>query len=293
MANIQGGLVLSLFPGIGLFDRAFEEAGFCVVRGPDRLWGGDIRRFEPPCGYFSGVIGGPPCQDFSAARRAATPPTGEGVEMLSQFARCVSAAEPDWWLCENVPGVPDLRVEGYEVQRLNVEQAWFVPVRRLRCFQWGRHRRVLERTRPLDVPRRKVITPNEPCVMASESRPFEVLKRLQGLPTDFDLPGFSDEGRRRAVGNGVGLVLGNVIATAVCAALSGESQVNLGPDTQSGDLGHIPPAALSRQDAGGVTLPRCPNCRVVVTGKRVTCSDACRTALSRSRRGLLKRRAGA
>jgi site-specific DNA-cytosine methylase len=26
-------LVLSLFPGIGLLDRAFEEAGFCVVRG--------------------------------------------------------------------------------------------------------------------------------------------------------------------------------------------------------------------------------------------------------------------
>ena len=27
-------LVLSLFPGIGLLDRAFEEHGFCVVRGP-------------------------------------------------------------------------------------------------------------------------------------------------------------------------------------------------------------------------------------------------------------------
>src|SRR6516164_7336123 len=28
-------LVLSLFPGIGLLDMAFEESGFCVVRGPD------------------------------------------------------------------------------------------------------------------------------------------------------------------------------------------------------------------------------------------------------------------
>jgi DNA (cytosine-5)-methyltransferase 1 len=34
------GLVLSLFPGIGLFDMAFEAEGFCVVRGPDLLWGG-------------------------------------------------------------------------------------------------------------------------------------------------------------------------------------------------------------------------------------------------------------
>lgn len=30
-------LVLSIFPGIGLFDRGFEAAGFCVVRGPDVL----------------------------------------------------------------------------------------------------------------------------------------------------------------------------------------------------------------------------------------------------------------
>lgn len=26
-------LVLSLFPGIGLLDMAFEEEGFCIVRG--------------------------------------------------------------------------------------------------------------------------------------------------------------------------------------------------------------------------------------------------------------------
>ncbi len=28
-------LILSLFPGIGLLDRAFELEGFCVVRGRD------------------------------------------------------------------------------------------------------------------------------------------------------------------------------------------------------------------------------------------------------------------
>lgn len=33
-------LILSLFPGIGLLDRAFEEIGYTVVRGPDLLWGG-------------------------------------------------------------------------------------------------------------------------------------------------------------------------------------------------------------------------------------------------------------
>lgn len=30
-------LVLSLFPGIGLLDMAFEAEGYCVVRGPDKI----------------------------------------------------------------------------------------------------------------------------------------------------------------------------------------------------------------------------------------------------------------
>ena len=43
-------LVLSLFPGIGLLDMAFEEEGFTVVRGPDLLWGGDATRLGHGCG---------------------------------------------------------------------------------------------------------------------------------------------------------------------------------------------------------------------------------------------------
>ncbi len=62
----MSGLVLSLFPGIGLLDMAFEQEGYCVVRGPDVLWGGDIRNFHPPAGVFEGVIGGPPCQAHSS-----------------------------------------------------------------------------------------------------------------------------------------------------------------------------------------------------------------------------------
>lgn len=45
-------IILSLFPGIDLLGRAFEEMGFCVVRGPDKLWGGDIKNFRPPDGIF-------------------------------------------------------------------------------------------------------------------------------------------------------------------------------------------------------------------------------------------------
>jgi DNA (cytosine-5)-methyltransferase 1 len=110
-------LVLSLFPGIGLLDRAFEEEGFCVVRGPDLLWGGDIHRFHPPAGKFDGVIGGPPCQAFSplsnlVRARGYEPKFGN---LIPQFERCVSEAEPDWFVMEEVPQAPRACVYRYSV----------------------------------------------------------------------------------------------------------------------------------------------------------------------------------
>jgi len=51
-------LILSVFPGIDLLGKAFEEEGYCVVRGPDRLWGGDIKAFHPPASAFVGILGG-------------------------------------------------------------------------------------------------------------------------------------------------------------------------------------------------------------------------------------------
>ena len=101
-------LVLSLFPGIGLLDRAFEEEGFTVVRGPDVLWGGDVRQFHPPAGKFDGIIGGPPCQAFS---RLAHMVRQNGYEpkfgnLIPEFERCVMEAKPAWFVMENVPDAP-------------------------------------------------------------------------------------------------------------------------------------------------------------------------------------------
>lgn len=82
-------LVLSLFPGIGLLDMAFEAEGFCVVRGPDLLWGGDIRRFHPPKRKFEGVIGGPPCQ-FASKMRHINPLAGrKHGNLIPEFERVV------------------------------------------------------------------------------------------------------------------------------------------------------------------------------------------------------------
>ena len=146
-------LILSLFPGIDLLGRGFEAEGFCVVRGPDLLFGQDVRGFHVPAGKFEGVIGGSPCQDFSGERRTA--PTGNGEAMLKEFARLVREAAPDWWLLENVPRVPDVAVVGYTVQRIHIS-AREAGVRQLRwrCFQFG-HRDAA----PLVIRRR--VTPAE------------------------------------------------------------------------------------------------------------------------------------
>ncbi|MBE2197276.1 MAG: DNA cytosine methyltransferase [Anaerolinea sp.] len=214
-------LVLSLFPGIGLLDRAFEAEGICIVRGPDALWGGDIRAFCPPAGRFDGIIAGSPCQDFSSARRCE--PTGNGLEMLTQFQRVVIEAQPDWWLLENVPGVPDVRIPGYNWQRLDLRAAEFGLVqRRLRHIQFGsRYGNVLV------IDRHQLVVETEPTVMASDTTtPWDKFCSLQGLPGNFDIPAFTVGAKREAVGNGVPLPMGRALAQAVRAQLPASS-VNL------------------------------------------------------------------
>jgi len=203
-------LVLSLFPGIGLLDRGFDDAGFCVVRGPDLIFGGDIRRFSVPAGRFHGVIGGPPCQDFSKARR--DPATGNGVDMLAEFTRIVQEARPTWWLAENVPGVPDIKIDGYSWQRLDLRASDFgMAQRRLRHVQFGSNDGTqLLINRPL-----RCVTAQEPTVTANDARPLVDLARLQGLPVGFDIPAFTRSELAKAIGNGVPYPMAVALADAV------------------------------------------------------------------------------
>ena len=192
-------LVLSLFPGAGLLDRGFEQAGFCVVRGPDTLLGQRVEDFRAPAGHFSGVIGGPPCQDFSRARRR--PPTGHGARMLTEFARVVTEAQPQWWLMENVPQVPDLHISGYDVQRFNLF-AW-----EFGCRQRDGIPLVVLR------PQQSQSGRMAKAVMARDThRNFADLCEWQGLPRSFDLPGLSRSAKVRAVGNGVPVAMARAIA---------------------------------------------------------------------------------
>src|SRR5438105_9834127 len=135
----QGKVVLSLFPGIGLLDMAFELEGFCVVRGPDLLWGGDIRRFHPPAGKFDGVIGGPPCQAFSrlvniVKAKGQTPKPN----LIPEFVRCVEEAAPAWFVMENVLDAPIPRPKGYDTAaRVLSHAAVGGDTARLRRFTFG------------------------------------------------------------------------------------------------------------------------------------------------------------
>lgn len=207
-------VVLSLFPGADLLGIGFEMVGYCVVRGPDPITGGDIRRFHAPPGVFSGVIGGPPCQDFSRKRR--TEPTGYGLEMLGEFRRVVLEAQPDWWLMENVPGVPDVKIEGYSWQRLDLRATEFcLSQSRLRHFQFGS--RVGQ---VLLIPRQELVQASEPCCLATEGtkksrRNFSDFCLLQGLPSDYDLPFFTQSAKYRAVGNGVPVPMAHALASAI------------------------------------------------------------------------------
>lgn len=236
-------LVLSLFPGIGLLDMAFEAEGFTVVRGPDLLWGGDIRRFHPPAGRFDGIIGGPPCQAHS---RFAALVERNGLPKaecrIAEFERCVDEARPAWFVMENVPDAPKPCVPGYHVQAELVRDHWCGgETMRLRRFCLG----LPDARRPR--PRWQVETlalhrsDPEPSALASGSewhakdgRPSGTKSRAtvanhlrkQGLPPDFfaESP-FKVAAQVKLLGNGVPLAMGRAVVRTVRDALAAGVEV--------------------------------------------------------------------
>lgn len=261
-------LILSIFPGVDLFGRPFEEHGFCVVRGPDLIYGGDVRTFRVPAGCFAGVIGGPPCQEFSGANRSE--PTGYGEAMLDEYARIVTEAQPDWWLMENVARVPDVKISGYSWQRFPLDLGWFTDCGRLRHFQFGSRRGLL-----LDPPISTRRSNLEPAALASDDRSFAQLLHLQGLPADFELECFTVEGKKRAVGNGVPIPLGRVLAALIDRDVYGVTELASIAVTALGE------SAVTRPGANPVTC-LC-GCGRSLVGRAQYAGSACRKRAQRRR----------
>lgn len=246
-------LVLSLFPGIDLLGKAFELEGFCVVRGPDVIYGGDIRAFSPVGGKFDGVIGGPPCQEFSrlahmVRQNGYQPKFGN---LIPEFERCVREASPMWFVMEEVPDAPVPIVDGYDVYSLilNNRQCYGEDGKpavqnRKRRISWGwrgqgrpplmidvclfespefEYAATGGSSRPVPVaiggsgkakPAYRKGKGGMPWNAKSASAFAEVCRK-QGLPDGFELPGWTVEGKCKAVGNGVPIPMGRAIARAV------------------------------------------------------------------------------
>lgn len=251
-------LVLSLFPGIGLLDMAFEQTGFCVVRGPDVLWGGDIRRFNPPADKFDGVIGGPPCQMFSSLAHMVR---HNGYEpkfgnLIPEFERCVREAAPRWFVMENVPAAPVPVVDGYGVYSflLNNRQLGET-VNRVRRWSFGYRgeRRLLQievvvfeaeewecaatggSARPVAIggsgkPKKFRDGKGRMPWNTKSATAFDELKRKQGLSAEFDVEPFTVSAKCDVVGNGVPLAMGLAISKAVRKAI--EQSATLAADAQ-------------------------------------------------------------
>lgn len=244
----DAGLVLSLFPGIGLLDMAFEEEGFCVVRGPDLLWGGDVRRFHIPAGRFDGIIGGPPCQLFTRLRHLVPTAGQKHGNMIPEFERCVTEGQPNWFIMENVPDAPEPCIPGYTAHCLIINNRWFGEAQeRKRRISFGSKdgRRLRPEFATFETPEysqavtsslrripvalvqdghgghrpKRGLKPNgaRPGPDNGPRAALEDMLRLQGLEADFfgdDSP-FTMTAKRKMVGNGVPLAMGRSIAKAV------------------------------------------------------------------------------
>ncbi len=250
-------LILSLFPGIGMLDAAFEIEGFCIVRGHDKIFGGDIKNFHVPPGKFDAVIGSPPCQCFSQLVHI-NKSRGFTIaeDLIPEFERIVGEAQPKWFLMENVPAAPNPMISGYSIDDFILNNRWIPDENgigqeqnRLRKFVFGIKGdfstnfslAMFIETAALENPNFAVtVTTGSGNSRSSEWKPFRLsngrltsplnrgsrrnfqeMLRLQGLPETFlsDAP-FTAEGKRRVVGNGVPLPMGKALAKAIKKYLS-------------------------------------------------------------------------
>lgn len=128
-ANAPERKALSLFSGAGGLDLGFADAGFTIQtmveldpRFANTLLANqnryphqpevaccDIRTWEPPAGLkVDIIIGGPPCQTFSAAGRRAEGVLGtndpRGI-LFEEYVRILKALQPVAFVFENVAGI--------------------------------------------------------------------------------------------------------------------------------------------------------------------------------------------
>ena len=156
---------LSLFSGVGGLDIAFHDAGFrinCALEIDERfattlqsntVAGGyldgteilcqDIRQFQPSQSEkIDFIIGGPPCQSFSAAGRRAAGVQGtqdQRGSLFEEYARILKILKPRGFLFENVYGITG--AEGgrawLSIQKAFRDAGYFLSFRILDAADYG------------------------------------------------------------------------------------------------------------------------------------------------------------
>ncbi|MEC4091155.1 DNA cytosine methyltransferase [Pseudoalteromonas rubra] len=248
-------LILSTFPGVDLFGRAFEETGACIVQAQDKILGGDIRRFHPPKGRFDAVIGGSPCQDFSRLNRN---PGNLSKEMLDEFIRVVKEADPDWFLHENVVGVPAFDIPGYTMQRFTLDLAWFSDFSRARVFTFGNKRGVT-----LNPIHKSGAVANGTAVVGNDERSYAACCEIQGLDAPLELDFLTLTAKKQVIANAVPLQLGRYMANLIANEYYGKES------TLAFEHSNVRTCACG--------------CGRRVVGRAKTASPACRKRYSRQR----------
>lgn len=236
-------LVLSLFPGLDLFGMAFEREGFCVVRGPDIIYGQDVATWSTIPNRFDVVIGGPPCKLFSSVGRWKP---NQNENLIPEFERLVAEAQPKAFVMENVREAPIPHVAGYAIQDYVLDSYSFGANQfRMRRFSFGYCNNGELQSFPF-VPEktssRTDLKPDPfPTVLASEGKfPTDCAGRrklgrrltlaevcdLQGVPELAEAYCFLPRGKSRRkiyrkefeyelIGNGVEMRVGRVVARTV------------------------------------------------------------------------------
>lgn len=148
--------VISLFSGCGGLDLGFRKAGFNVLAANEfdksiwrtyeenhkgtKLIKGDIRQISGsdfPKGA-DGLIGGPPCQSWSAAGslRGIEDPRGQ---LFFEYLRILREVRPKFFLAENVKGMLSKRHEEavQEILSLFWKAGYHVAVYRANAWDYG------------------------------------------------------------------------------------------------------------------------------------------------------------
>ena len=166
-------------------------------------------------GHIDVVVGGPPCQPFSSARRR--PANNAEARLVDSFSRAIELLQPTAFVLENVQGIlwqsssgqspaqklmEQVEKAGYRVAAQVLDAVWFgAPQHRARAFIIGLHSRLANGTKPEDA------FPT-PIYTGTPSRPYRtVMDSIGDLPeipnghSRFDISASSrPKGAKRSAG---------------------------------------------------------------------------------------------